>query len=53
MFSIDVSDAYHHLALNDEIKSYFQFKIDGKFYMCVGLPFGWSPAPGVFTKFIK
>jgi hypothetical protein len=21
--------------------------------MALGLPFGWSPAPGVFTKFIR
>ena len=21
--------------------------------MAIGLPFGWAPAPGIFTKFIK
>lgn len=21
--------------------------------MAIGLPFGWAPAPGVFTKFLK
>ena len=21
--------------------------------MAIGLPFGWAPAPGVFTKFIR
>ncbi len=21
--------------------------------MAIGLPFGWAPAPGIFTKFLK
>lgn len=21
--------------------------------MAIGLPFGWAPAPGIFTKFMK
>ncbi len=29
------------------------FKIDSHCYKCVGLPFGWAPSPGVFTKFMK
>lgn len=51
--SIDISDAYHHLRIHDDILKYFQFKIDGIFYEAVGLPFGWSPAPAIFTKFVK
>lgn len=51
--SIDISDAYHHLRLDQRLVKYFQFKIDGKFYEAVGLPFGWSPAPAVFTKFVR
>ena len=51
--SIDISDAYHHLRVADSIKVYFQFKIDDEYFMAIGLPFGWAPAPGVFTKFIR
>ena len=51
--SIDISDAYHHLRVADSIKCYFQFKINGEYFIAVGLPFGWAPAPGVFTKFVR
>ena len=52
-FSIDISDAYHHPRLAPEIEHLFQFKIDGEFFQARGLPFGWAPAPGVFTKFVR
>lgn len=29
------------------------FKIDGVFYECVGLPFGWNGSPAAFTKFLR
>lgn len=51
--SIDISDAYHHLRLDDRLIPYFQFCIDNKFYEAVGLPFGWAPAPAIFTKFVR
>ena len=51
--SVDISDAYHHLRLSAKIEHYFQFKIDGQFYVARGLPFGWAPAPGIFTKLIR
>lgn len=51
--SIDISDAYHHLRIHEKLEQFFQFKIDGVFYIARGLPFGWAPAPGIFTKFIK
>ena len=38
-FSIDVSDAYHHLRVSPRIKNLFQFKIDGEFFIARGLPF--------------
>lgn len=49
----DVSDAYHHLRLSDKIGKYFQFEVDGETFQCIGLPFGWSCAPGAFTKFLR
>jgi asparagine N-glycosylation enzyme membrane subunit Stt3 len=51
--SLDISDAYHHLRLREYLVKYFQFKINGEFFEAVGLPFGWAPAPGIFTKFVR
>lgn len=50
---MDISDAYHHLRLHDSIIHYFKFSIDNEFFVAIGLPFGWAPAPGIFTKFLK
>ena len=51
--SIDISDAYHHLEIAPPLQQYFQFMVDGELFVCRGLPFGWAPAPGVFTKFAR
>ena len=50
---IDLSDAYHHLRLHDTLQPFFQFQIDGEFFQCVAIPFGWALAPFVFTKFTR
>ena len=50
---VDLSDAYHHIALHPSIRKFFQFQIDGEFFECVAIPFGWSLAPYVFTKFTR
>ena len=49
----DLSDAYHHLALHPDLRHLFQFQINGCFYECIALPFGWNLAPFTFTKFTK
>ena len=50
---VDLSDAYHHLSLHPNLRRYFCFKIDNKFYRCVGVPFGWKLAPYAYTKFTR
>ena len=50
---IDISDAYHHLEIAPPLQQYFQSMVDGELFLCHGLPFGWAPAPGVFTKFAR
>ena len=50
---IDLSDAYHHLELHPSLQEYFQFTIDGIFYQCLAIPFGWNLAPYAFTKFTR
>lgn len=51
--TVDISDAYHHLALHPSIAPFFQFTIDNELFQCVGLPFGWNCAPTAFTKFVR
>jgi hypothetical protein len=50
---VDLSDAYHHLALHKDLRRYFTFKIDGEFFRCVAVPFGWCLAPYAYTKFTR
>ena len=52
-FSIDISDAYHHLRLHPAIENYFQFRVAGQWFVARGLPIGWAPAPMAFTKFVR
>ena len=35
------------------IRQYMSFELDGEFFESLALPFGWSLAPAVFTKFLK
>jgi hypothetical protein len=50
---VDLSDAYHHLALHPQLRKFFTFQIDGEFFTCVAIPFGWSLAPYAYTKFTR
>jgi hypothetical protein len=50
---VDMSDAYHHLALHPSLRKFFQFQIDGEYFICIGIPFGWKLAPWIFTKFTR
>jgi hypothetical protein len=49
--SVDISDAYHHLRVHEDIAKYMCFQIDNEYYQCMALPFGWNCAPYAFTKF--
>jgi hypothetical protein len=47
--TIDISKAYHHVPVAEDMKSYLSFQYDGKFYCYQGVPFGVSTAPRVFS----
>lgn len=49
----DLADAYHHLALHPSLRHFFQFQIEGEFFECIAIPFGWNLAPYTFTKFTR
>ena len=53
MFSWDLQDGYHHLAIRPEDRRFFQFRLFGVVYQCAALPFGWNLSPWCFTKFME
>ena len=50
---VDLSDAYHHIKLHDSLQPYFQFTINGEFFQCIAVPFGWCLAPFAYTKVMR
>ena len=53
MVSFDLQDGYYHLAIKEEDRQYFTFCIGGECFRCVGLPFGWTASPRIFTKLMR
>ena len=51
--NVNVSSGYHHLRLHSELQQYLCFQMEGEYYCCVALPFGWSLAPAFFTKLMQ
>lgn len=50
MVSFDLQDAYQCVSLREEDAPFFSFCVDGEYYTCTALPFGYTNAPYVFTK---
>ena len=53
MISIDLKDAYFHIAIHPECHRYFRFVANGKVYEYTALPFGLSTAPRIFTSIVN
>ena len=53
MFSMDLQDGYHCLAIRPEHRRYFTFEVDGELFQCAALPFGWCNSPYYFTKLMR
>ena len=51
--SIDLKDAYFHIPINKSHWKYLRFRVLGKVYYFIALPFGLSTAPRLFTKIAK
>lgn len=47
--SVDFSDAYHHIPIRPEHYRFLCFRVGGKLYWYIALPFGLSTAPRLFT----
>jgi hypothetical protein len=53
MTSLDLSDAFLHVAIHPASRKYLRFRWGNKFYQFRTLPFGLSLSPWVFTKIIR
>ena len=51
--SLDFSDAYFHIPINQRSRKYLRFHIRGRTFQLTALPFGLSTAPLEFTKVVK
>ena len=51
--TLDLKDAYLHIAIDPSDKKWLGFCIDGQTYRFKSLPFGLSTAPRTFTQIVK
>jgi hypothetical protein len=49
MLSFDIEAGYRHFRLAPQMRDWFVFAYDGRFYRCIALPFGWGRIPMWFT----
>lgn len=50
LLSWDIRDAYHHLTVRPEDRTYLAFRALGRVNVPVTMPFGARPAPRIWTK---
>ena len=53
MASIDLTDSYYSVPIEDSLQNFFTFQFQGKFYRYACLPNGLTSAPIIFTKIMK
>lgn len=53
LISFDVKSGYHHFYLHPDMRDYFLFHYEGRFYQCLALPFGWGRSGLWFTKILR
>jgi hypothetical protein len=49
MVSFDIQAGYRHFRLAPQMRDWFLFRYDGRFYRCIALPFGSGRSPMWFT----
>lgn len=47
--SLDIKDGYHHFAIHESFRKFFQFCVNGTYYEALTLPFGWNQSPHFFV----
>ena len=57
MWSIDLSDAYHHVGVHPSCQKYFTFAIETdcgvEYFSTSALNFGWTRSPDIFTAVMR
>lgn len=53
MFSLDLTDAFWHIPIQQHHRKYLTFTIGGRTLQCAALPFGWTGSPLTFTKVLR
>ena len=53
MTSLDFSDVYFHIPINQRSRKYLSFVLNKQPYQFTALPFGLATAPLEFTKVVK
>jgi hypothetical protein len=50
MSTFDLADGYFHLGIHPAYQQYFGFRVNGKRYRMLAIPFGWSCSPQAFMQ---
>lgn len=50
MVAFDLQDAYQCVSIAEQDRSFLSFCVDGEYFLCSALPFGYTNSPYVFTK---
>lgn len=50
MVSFDLQDAYQCISIHEADQPFLSFCVDGEYFACSALPFGYTNSPYVFTK---
>lgn len=53
MLSFDVRVGYRHFCLHKDMRNYFIFKYDGRYFRFKALPFGWGRSAYWFFNVLK
>jgi ribonuclease HI len=51
--TIDLTAAFHHVPVQEELRYYLVFRYDNRFYRYLGLPFGLRSAPRIFSTTLR
>ena len=49
----DVKGGYRHMCLHPDMRDYFSFGYNGRYFRCIALPFGWCRSAMWFTKLMR
>ena len=50
MVSFDLQDAYQCVSIHEPDRQFLSFCVNGEYFVCSALPFGYTNSPYVFTK---